>query len=203
MIANGSKSREGRDYFTVNHTRGLTGWLCPHLSSEDKIKSLYLILCSAFILHHWLRVNLHVLSLSFLLLDQRGARHTEDAVDVDAHFDLHFRTVSVWLRNHILYWETSWWMERKQMSVVVFLRAVIIYIYSSEEAGRRQLVVLTDNPPEGTHPSHKCSHKQEPSVVDCALFLITILVGDSHRDSATMPPYPKKLPRTNAPVSLM
>lgn len=71
-------------------------------------QTLYLILCSAFILHHWLGVNLHVLSLAFLLLNQRGARHTEDAVDIDAHFDLHFRAVSVRLGNHILHCKTSW-----------------------------------------------------------------------------------------------
>lgn len=79
-------------------------------------KSSHLVLCPAFILHHWLRVNLHVLSLSLLLLDQRGAGHAEDAVDVDAHFDLHFRAVSVRLGDHILHRETSWWqMEAKRV----------------------------------------------------------------------------------------
>lgn len=81
---------------------GPTRWHC-HREGKS-----YLVLCPAFILHHWLRVNLHVLSLSFLLLDQRGAGHAEDAVDVNAHLDLHFRAVSIWLGNHILYGKASW-----------------------------------------------------------------------------------------------
>lgn len=48
----------------------------------------YLILSSAVILFHGLTFDLHVLSLSFLLLDQRRTRHTENAMDVDSHFDL-------------------------------------------------------------------------------------------------------------------
>lgn len=71
-------------------------------------KSSYLVLCPPLILHHWLRINLHILSLSFLLLDQRGAGHAEDAVDVHSHFDLHFRAVSIWLGNHALDRKTSW-----------------------------------------------------------------------------------------------
>lgn len=68
----------------------------------------YLILSSAVILFHGLTFNLHVLSLSFLLLDQRRTRHTENAMDVDSHFDLDLWGVAIRLRNHILDRETSW-----------------------------------------------------------------------------------------------
>ncbi len=115
-----SKCQRLSKVITIHHLEIMNACKCgtntPTLPSQTQLsqKSSHLVLCPAFILHHRLRVNLHVLSLSFLLLDQRGAGHAEDAVDVDAHFDLHFRAVSVWLGHHILHRETSWWqMETK------------------------------------------------------------------------------------------
>lgn len=74
--------------------------------------SPHLVLSPSLILHHGLRINLHVLRFSFLLLNQRGTGHAEDAVDVDAHFHLHFGAVSIWLGNHVLDGKATWrWQE--------------------------------------------------------------------------------------------
>lgn len=77
--------------------------------------SSYLLLQPPFILHQWLRVDLHFLYFSLLLLYQRGSGHAEDAVDVHSHFDLHFGAFSVWLRSNVLDRKASWGQTQNQL----------------------------------------------------------------------------------------
>lgn len=78
------------------------------IDNQPCIVSSHLVLGPPLILHHGLRINLHLLRLSFLLLNQGGTGHAEDAVDVDAHFHLHFGAVAIRLGNHILDGEAAW-----------------------------------------------------------------------------------------------
>lgn len=90
-------------------------------STVSKISS-HLLLHPPLILHQWLRVNLHVLHFSFLLLYQRGAGHAEDAMDVHPHLDLHLGAVSVWLGRNVLDRKASWGQIERVTSHIKKLR---------------------------------------------------------------------------------
>lgn len=92
----------------------------------------YLVLRPAVVLNSGVCLHLYILRFSLLLLNQRGAAHTDDAMNIYAHLHFNLWTVSIRLGHNILDRKVAY-DDRKRTEINIYkycvmqISAVAIY----------------------------------------------------------------------------